>query len=79
MEEQKEMENHMISCGFIVGDRVQRTDSEGGPKGKVTNVRREVMRSSLKPSTSEAPGLAVTVLWDNGTVSHFIPEGLKKV
>lgn len=64
---------------FKPGDRVIRADGVQGPEGTVQNIRVETVRSSLKPSISEAPGIAITVLWDNGTLSHFIPEGLKKI
>lgn len=64
---------------FSPGDRVRRTDGVSGPKGTVQNVRIESVRSSLKPNTSEQLGVAITVLWDNGTLSHFVPDGLEKV
>lgn len=63
---------------FKAGDRVVRLDGVAGPMGTVQNIRTEVTRSSLKPDTSEPPGIAITVLWDNGTISHFVPEALKK-
>ncbi len=68
-----------MDCPFKPGDRVARADGLVGPTGTVQNIRVEVIRSSLKPSISEAPGLAITVLWDNGTLSHFVPDGLRKV
>ncbi len=64
---------------FKPGDRVVRIDGPPGPNGTVQNIRVEVVRSSLKPDTSEPPGIAITVLWDNGTISHFVPEGLRKL
>ena len=64
---------------FQPGDRVVRADVAAGPTGTVQNIRVETIRSSLKPDTSEPPGIAITVLWDNGTVSHFVPDGLKKI
>lgn len=67
-----------MDSSFKPGDRVKRADGLSGPVGTVQNIRVEVVRSSLKPSISEAPGVAITVLWDNGTVSHFVPDGLKR-
>lgn len=64
---------------FKPGDRVVRIDVGPGPTGTVMNIRREVVRSSLKPDTSEPTGVAITVLWDNGTISHFVPEGLQRI
>ena len=61
---------------FATGDRVKQTGSEG-PCGTVQKVRVETVRKSIKES-DEQPGITVTVLWDNGTTSHFIPEGLEK-
>ena len=68
----------MSDFDFKPGDRVVRNDDTPSPKGTVQNIRVEVVRSSLKPDLSEPPGIAITVLWDNGTISHFIPEALKK-
>jgi len=68
-----------VDYDFKPGDRVVRKDSEPGPMGTVQNIRVEVVRSSLKPDTSEPPGIAITVLWDNGTVSHFVPEALTRL
>ena len=64
---------------FKPGDRVIRVDDQDGPLGTVQNIRIETVRSSLKPDSSEPRGIAVTVLWDNGTSSHFVPEGLRKI
>lgn len=64
---------------FKPGDRVVRLDAGPGPTGTVQNIRVETVRSSLKPDTSEPPGIAITVLWDNGTISHFVPESLQKI
>lgn len=64
---------------FKPGDRVVRGDGTPGPTGTVQNIRVETVRSSLKPNTTEPPGIAITVLWDNGTISHFVPEGLHKI
>lgn len=62
---------------FNRGDRVRRTGSEG-PFGTVENIRVETLRQSIKES-NDAPGIAITVLWDNGTKSHFVPGALDKV
>lgn len=61
---------------FKHGDRVKRIGSEG-PLGTVKQVRVESIRQSLRTEDGEPPGVTVTVLWDNGTLSHFIPEGLE--
>ncbi len=60
------------------GDRVVRK-GHSGPVGTVALVRTETIRPSLKESQEgqEPPSIVVTVLWDNGTTSHFIPEGLE--
>lgn len=60
---------------FKQGDRVKRSGTEG-PLGTVKQVRVESVRQSLRAEDGEPPGVTVTVLWDNGTLSHFIPEGL---
>lgn len=61
------------------GDRVKRV-GHAGPVGIVQKVRVESVRTSLKEDgTGEAPGVTVTVLWDNGTLSHFVPESLEVV
>ncbi|MCC6220121.1 MAG: hypothetical protein IT291_02660 [Deltaproteobacteria bacterium] len=64
---------------FEVGDRVKRSGVEG-PVGSVSKVRVETVRTTLKENKEgiEEPGVTVTVLWDNGTTSHFVPEGLEK-
>ena len=63
---------------FKTGDRVKRVDSEG-PLGTVQKVRVETVRQSIKVDETEPPGVTVTVLWDNGTLSHFVPGGLQTV
>jgi hypothetical protein len=64
---------------FKVGDRVQRPENDG-PLGTVQKVRVETTRTSIRSSTdAEPPGVTVTVLWDNGTLSHFVPDGLEAV
>jgi hypothetical protein len=72
---------------FKPGDRVIRAEQIGsdakgatkGPMGVVQKIRVESQRNSIREDGhNEGPGVAVTVLWDNGTVSHFVPEGLAK-
>lgn len=63
---------------FESGDLVRRSTGMG-PLGTVQNIRVESVRTSLKEDGGEAPGVTVTVLWDNGTISHFVPDGLEKV
>lgn len=62
---------------FKVGDKVVRPDVEG-PAGTVKSIRVETVRDSLRQGEEETPGITVTVLWDNGTLSHFIPDALEK-
>jgi hypothetical protein len=62
---------------FQTGDKVRRAGSPG-PLGIVQKVRVESTRTSLKEEGAEPPGVTVTVLWDNGTVSHFVPNGLER-
>jgi len=64
------------ASSFALGDRVKRKDLVG-PVGTVRNVRTETAQSSIK-SDKAVPTETITVLWDNGTLSHFIPEGLDK-
>lgn len=66
------------SGSFNAGDRV-RLAGTTGPLGTVKKVRMETIRQSIRESESEPPGVTVTVLWDNGTLSHFVPEGLETV
>lgn len=63
---------------FKVGDRVKRRGGVG-PQGTVQKVRIEQIRESLRESKDdlEPPAVTVTVLWDNGTTSHFVPDGLE--
>ena len=62
---------------FEVGDRVVRTGTKG-PYGLVQKVRVDTTRNTIKEDGGEPPGITVTVLWDNGTLSHFTPEMLAK-
>ena len=64
------------ASAFVPGDRVKRKDLPGAV-GTVQKVRSETAQSSIK-SDKAVPTETVTVLWDNGTLSHFIPEGLVK-
>ena len=66
-----------MSEEFKAGDRVQRKD-KSGPLGTVRRVRIETVRASIKDEQTAPPGVTVTVLWDNGTLSHFVPNGLTK-
>lgn len=63
---------------FKAGDRVKQLSGEG-PHGYVQTVRIETTRVSVSDKEKEPPGINVTVLWDNGTTSHFIPEALEKI
>ena len=61
-----------------IGDRVKSSDGRG-PAGTVRKVRFETARATIsEESSNEPPGVTVTVLWDNGTTSHFVPGGLRK-
>jgi hypothetical protein len=66
-----------MSEEFKTGDRVKRS-GQGGALGTVQKVRVEIVRTTLKEDSNEPPGVTVTVLWDNGTLSHFVPEGLER-
>lgn len=61
---------------FKLGDRVVRK-GHPGPSGTVKKIRIETVRTSVKQDGLEPPGVTVLVLWDNGTLSHFVPEGLE--
>lgn len=65
---------------FRVGDRVIRA-GVSGPHGTVKKVRVEVLGPSLREAANgqEPAGVTVTVLWDNGTMSHLIPDGLETI
>jgi len=64
--------------GYKTGDRVKRVDSEG-PLGTVQNVRVETVRQSIKTDSAEPLSVTVTILWDNGTKSHFVPGGIEHI
>ena len=68
-----------MSDKFQSGDRVVRRGVPG-PAGTVQKVRVETTRESLRESKEgeEPPAVTVTVVWDNGTISHFVPEGLER-
>jgi hypothetical protein len=65
-----------VQVEFKQGDRVKRAGTEG-PSGTVKQVRIESVRQSIRNDKGDPPGVTVTVLWDNGTLSHFIPDGLE--
>ena len=67
-----------VEIEFKIGDRVFRPGIEG-PAGVVKNIRIETVKDSIKKDGTEQPGVAISVLWDNGTISHFVPSALKKV
>ncbi|MCB0344505.1 MAG: hypothetical protein KDD66_05285 [Bdellovibrionales bacterium] len=69
-----------MSVSLTAGDRVVRNGTTG-PLGTVQKVRVERIRESLKENLEgkEPPGVTITVLWDNGTSSHFVPHALSKV
>ncbi len=71
------MEDSSSTIAFKTGDRVSRIGVEG-PIGTVCHVRVESVRESIKQKGGTAPGVSVTVLWDNGTTSHFVTESLEK-
>lgn len=73
-----EAASQVTDFGYVTGDRVKRVDSEG-PFGTVQKIRVETVRQSIKVDGTEPPGVTVTVLWDNGTSSHFVPGGLVKI
>jgi hypothetical protein len=56
-----------------VNDRVKRLSGEGCI-GVVKEIRAET--TSIGDSKKEKPVL-ISVLWDNGTISYFSPEGLQ--
>ena len=69
-----------MSTEFKPGDRVLRK-GVSGPRGTVQRIRVETTQPSLKesPDGKEAPAVTVTVVWDNGTTSHFVPNGIEKL
>ena len=58
---------------FKLNDRVKRSNGEGC-LGIIKELRAET--TSISDSKKEKP-LLVSVLWDNGTLSYFAPEGLQ--
>ncbi len=65
-----------VEVYFKQGDRVKRAGTDG-PLGTVKGVRIESVRQSIRNDKGDPPGVTVTVLWDNGTLSHFVPDGLE--
>ena len=65
-----------VEMKFKEGDRVRRI-ANTGPVGTVTKVRVERTRATVKDVNDEPPAITVSVLWDNGTFSHFVPDGLE--
>ena len=74
---EKIVEGH-VDVGFKAGDRVKKAGTSG-PLGTVEKIRFETMRETIKIDETEPPSITVTVLWDNGTLSHFVPGGLEKI
>lgn len=66
-----------LKIDFKQGDRVKRTGTPG-PSGTVKQIRIETTRQSMRTEEGDPPGVTVSVLWDNGTLSHFVPDGLEK-
>lgn len=62
-------------ASFKIGDRVVRAETQG-PAGTIFKVRSDTGHTSNRDRGKNDKGLTITVLWDNGTLSHFIPEGL---
>ena len=60
---------------YKIGDRVVRSETTG-PTGTVTKVRSDTGHASKRDREKDEKGTTIAVLWDNGTLSHFIPEGL---
>jgi hypothetical protein len=73
-----EQQENGAEISLIKGDRVKRVKTDG-PFGTVKRIRVETVRQSIKVDSNEPPGVTITVIWDNGTVSHFIPAGLEKL
>ena len=67
-----------LNIGLEIGDVVVRK-GVSGPRGTIQNIRVETVRTQIVQGTDEGPGVTVSVFWDNGTVSHLIPNGLTKV
>jgi hypothetical protein len=73
----KKSDENQPKTELAQGDRVRRIGA-AGPLGTVQKIRTETVRQSIKVDGAEPPGITVTVLWDNGTKSHFVPSGLEK-
>ena len=69
----------MSELNLKIGDRVVRKGVPS-PRGTIQSIRVETIRSSLRQTKEgePSPGVTVSVIWDNGTTSHFVPEGLAK-
>ncbi|MDC0358876.1 hypothetical protein OAO01_08675 [Oligoflexia bacterium] len=65
----------MASGKVKIDDRVKRKKGEGC-LGTVKDVRAEVVASG---GDSKDKALLVSVKWDNGTFSYFVPEALEVV
>lgn len=70
------MASKQTYTGYKPGDRVVRA-STASPVGTVQKVRIETIRTSIKEDGAEPAGVSIEVLWDNGTLSHFVPDGLQ--
>ena len=57
-----------------ISDRVQKI-KEPGIQGIVKDIRTE----TTSKQDSKEKNLMIQVMWDNGTVSYFSPENLRKV
>ena len=66
-----------MNTAFKSGDKVVRVGHEG-PVGIVQKVRLETMRAGLKDPDEQSRSVTISVLWGNGTLSHFVPDGLEK-
>lgn len=62
------------STQLQVSDRVQRV-KDPGLQGMVKEIRTE----TTSKQDSKDKGQMIQVLWDNGTLSYFSPESLKKI
>lgn len=67
-----------IEIDLKQGDRVKRAGTQG-PGGTVKQIRVETTRQTMRTDDGDPPGVTVSVLWDNGTLSHFVPDGVEKI